>query len=536
LTLLEVLAAVLAGAATGCGVAWGLGRRRARIAALRSEEERLQSETSFSERESALAEREKMLAERGDHVAEREAVLAERERATAETQQRVHQREVALDERSCGLDRHQETLRQADVERAERERELERRAQAVGERAAATSKLEEQARSHAASILAEAKGRLAEVAGLPAAEARRRLLDALDQELAAEKSRRVMRAYEEAQAEAETRARDVVLTAIQRVAVKHSSDAAVTAVLLPNEEMKGRIIGREGRNVKAFEAATGCDVIVDETPGQVAVSSFDPVRREVARQALATLIKDGRIHPARIEEVVLEARAHVEERLGEEARAALLETDVHDVHPTLVGLLGRLAFRTSYGQNVLRHCVEASHLAGALAQELGLDARLARRAGLLHDIGKAVDHEVAGSHADAAGEIVRRCGEPPEVIAAVEDHHDDLRMGNPYAVLAQVADAISAARPGARQETAERYVQRLKDLETIAAGFAGVERAFAIQAGREVRVIVDAEKVTDAMAPLLAHEIARAVEQKVTFPGEVKVTVVRETRAVDVAR
>jgi ribonuclease Y len=508
LSLLDVSAAILAGAAVGWGASrlWAL--RRARAAARIADAERVQ----------------------------REAAIAGRERAAADAQQRAHQREVALDERSRGLDRHQETLRQAELERAERERELERRAQALAERAAATGKLEEQARSHAASILAEAKSRLAEVAGLPVVEARKRLLEQLDQELAAEKARRVLRAHEEAQAQAEARAREVVLTAVQRVAVRHAAEAAVATVPLPNEEMKGRIIGREGRNVKSFEAATGCDVIVDETPGQVVVSSFDPVRREVARQALATLIQDGRIHPARIEEVVAEARAHVEARLGEEARAALLEADVHDVHPTLIGLLGRLAFRTSYGQNVLRHCVEAAHLAGAMAQELGLDARLARRAGLLHDIGKAVDHEVPGSHADAAGEIVRRCGEPPEVIAAVEDHHDDLRAGNPYAVLAQVADAVSAARPGARQETAERYVRRLKDLETIAAGFAGVEHAFAIQAGREVRVIVDAEKVTDQMAPLLAHEIARAVEAKVTFPGEVKVTVVRETRAIDVAR
>jgi ribonuclease Y len=268
----------------------------------------------------------------------------------------------------------------------------------------------------------------------------------------------------------------------------------------------------------------------------VVVSCFDPVRREVARLALATLIKDGRIHPARIEEVVVESRARVEERLREEAQSALNDADVHDLHPSLVELLGRLAFRTSYGQNVLRHCVEVAHLAGAMAAELGLDARLARRAGLLHDIGKAVSTEAGGSHTDAAGDLVRRCGEPPEVIAAVEDHHDDLRVGNPYAVLAQVADAVSAGRPGARQEPQERYVKRLQDLETIAAGFAGVERAFAIQAGREIRVLVDADKVTDAMAPLLARDIARAVEEKVTFAGEVKVTVVREVRAIDVAR
>lgn len=469
-------------------------------------------------------------------AAEAAAQRAAREQARADAERRLAAREEGLDERARSLDRREETLRQAEAERLERQREQERRGAVLAERTAGVERLEAQARSHAESILAEAKGRLAEAASLPQADARRLLLDALERDLVGERARRVLRATEEARVEAEERAREVVLTAVQRLAVRHAAQASVATVALPNEEMKGRVIGREGRNVKAFEAATGCDVVVDETPGQVLVSSFDPVRREVARLALATLVEDGRIQPARIEEVVAESRTRVEQRAREEAHAALADAGVAGLHPTLVELLGRLAFRSSYGQNVLGHSVEVAQLAGAMAAELGLDAGLARRAGLLHDVGKALGSEAGGAHADAAADVVRRCGEPPDVVAAVEQHHDDLRLGNAYAVLAQVADAVSAGRPGARQEPAERYVRRLQDLERIAGGFPGVDRAFAIQAGREVRVLVDAEKVTDAMAPLLARDIARAVEERVTFPGEVKVTVVREVRATEVAR
>lgn len=467
--------------------------------------------------------------------AEREAELSRREAAAGEADARLLARDAAAQRREEGLDerarvvaRQEEALRAAEAERQQREAALERRAQHVEDLAA-------QARSHAESILAEAKGRLAEVAGLPQGEARERLLRELDQDLAQEKARRVLRATEEARLEAERRARDVVLTAVQRLGPSLAADASTTTVPLPAEDWKGRIIGREGRNVKAFEAATGCDVIVDETPGLVTLSSFDPARRAVAEQALTTLIQDGRIHPARIEEVVRETQARQQDRVHEEGRRALLEAGVNDVPPELVPLLGRLAFRTSYGQNVLQHSVEAAHLAGAMAAELGLNPALARRAALLHDLGKAMDPAPEGGHADLAGALLRRLGEPPEVVAAVEDHHDDLRQGSPYAVLAQVADAVSAARPGARLEPAERYAQRLQSLEALAQGFPGVDKAYAIQAGREIRVIVDAEKVTDALAPLLARDIARAVEAEVTYPGEVKVTVVREVRVSHIA-
>jgi ribonuclease Y len=277
-------------------------------------------------------------------------------------------------------------------------------------------------------------------------------------------------------------------------------------------------------------------VVVDETPGQVVISAFDPVRREVARIAMAELIEDGRIHPTRIEEVVADVQARMKDRLVELGHDALVESDVHDVHPDLVNLLGSLAFRTSYGQNVLRHSVEAAHLAGAMASELGLDARTARRAALFHDIGKAIDHRMEGSHSEVAAEMAKRLNEAPVIVNAIAASHDDLLQDSPYAVLAQVADAISAARPGARMDQVERYAKRMLDLEALAARFPGVDKAYAIQAGREVRVIVDAARVTDGAAPLLAHEIARAVESELTYPGEVKVTVVREVRAVDVAR
>jgi len=466
-------------------------------------------------RRRALTEREaEERAAREAALQERETALQERERTNDEARRQLAAREAVVDQRAEATER-----RENDVLTKARD----------GER------LAEQVRSHAASILAEAKGRLAEVAGLPAAEARRRLLETLERELVDERARRVLRVEEQARAEGEQRARDIVLTTIQRLATEHASKASVTVVQLPTDEMKGRVIGREGRNVKALEAATGCDVLVDEAQPLVTISCFDGVRREIARDALEVLIEDGRIQPARIEEVVVEARARVAERMREAARQALREADVGEASDELVLVLGRLAFRTSYGQNVLRHSVEAAHIAGGIAAELGLEARVARRAALFHDLGKALDLD-QGPHATAAGALLRRLGEPPEVVAAAEEHHDDLRTASPYAVLAQVADALSSARPGARLEPAELQIRRLADLERLAARFEGVEQVYALQAGREVRVIVDAAKVSDARAPLLAHEIARAVEAELHYAGEVRVTVVREVRAVNVAR
>ena len=305
---------------------------------------------------------------------------------------------------------------------------------------------------------------------------------------------------------------------------------------LPDDGMKGRVIGRDGRNAKAFEAATGCDLVVDDTPGLVTISGFDPVRREVARRALAALVADGRIHPAAVEDAVAAARAALEAELVETGRAALAEADVGDAHPRVVTLLGRLKYRTSYGQNVLRHAVEVAHLCGVMAGELGLDPRLARRAGLLHDLGKAVDHEVTGGHAAVGADVARRCGEAAPIVNAIASHHEDVPQETPYAVLAQVGDAISAARPGARADSADRYLKRMAELEQVAAAFPGVVDAFAVQAGREVRVLVDARRVGDDAAAALARDVAAAVEGRLTYPGEIKVTVVRETRAISFAR
>lgn len=388
----------------------------------------------------------------------------------------------------------------------------------------------------ALAALAEARTRLEEAAGLTADEARSRLLGTLDRELEGEKARRVQASLDATRAEADARAREIVCTALQRVAAHHAAERSVSTVVLPDEGFKGRVIGRDGRNAAAFERATGCDLVVDDASNVVTVSGFDPVRREVARRALCELVADGRIHPARIDEVVEATRRTVEEDLVEAGRRALLECGVGTADPTVTSLLGRLQYRTSYGQNVLRHSVEVAHLCGAMAGEMGLDVVLAKRVGLLHDLGKAVDHEVEGGHATIGGDIARRCGESEAVVNGIAAHHEDIPQATPYAVLAQVGDAISASRPGARSDSADRYLQRLKNLEAVAAGFAGVEEAYAVQAGREVRVVVDAAKVSDAAAPLLAREIARAVEAALTYPGEIKVTVLRETSATHYAR
>ena len=392
------------------------------------------------------------------------------------------------------------------------------------------------ARAEAAGLAKQARDRLAEAAGFSPEDARARALEDLDKDLLAERARRVTAAVDAVRAEAEPKARAIVCTAIQRVAASHAAERTVTSVPLPDDSFKGRVIGREGRNVQAFERATGCDVLVDDTPGVVTISGFDPVRREIARRALVALLADGRIQPARIEEVVEATKRALEADLLETGRKALLECDVGEAHPRVVALLGRLQYRTSYGQNVLRHSVEVAHLCGAMAGELGLDPRVARRAGLLHDLGKAVDHEAEGSHAAIGADVLRRCGEAPVIVNAVASHHEDVPQETAYAVLAQAGDAISAARPGARADSADRYVRRLKDLEAVAASFAGVTEVYAVQAGREIRILVDGAKVSDAAAPLLAREIAKAVEAELTYPGEIRVTVLRHTAAVAYAR
>ncbi len=377
---------------------------------------------------------------------------------------------------------------------------------------------------------------LEKISGLTVEDAKGVLLKGVEEEVKYDAALMIKEIETEAKEKAERTAKEIVSQAIQRVAADHVAETTVSVVVLPNDEMKGRIIGREGRNIRALETATGIDLIIDDTPEAVIISGFDPVRREVARTALEKLIQDGRIHPARIEEMVEKAQKEVDQRIKEEGEHATFSVGVHGLHPEVIKLLGRLRFRTSYGQNVLNHSIEVAHLAGVMAGELGLDIPLAKRAGLLHDLGKAVDHEVEGQHAFIGGDLAKRYGETPVVVNAIAAHHGDVDPISVEAVLIQAADAISAARPGARRETLETYIKRLEKLEEIAESFAGVEKSFAIQAGREVRIMVKPDKVDDVMAYSLARDIVKRISDEMEYPGQIKVVVIRETRAVDYAK
>lgn len=416
------------------------------------------------------------------------------------------------------VDRKADTLERREGELSAKEKELQKKEKQVNE-------LQEQRVQE-----------LEKVSGMTSEEAKEFLLKSVEEEAKVDAAR-IYKQYEtRAKEDADKKAQEYVVTAIQKCAVDHVSESTISVVELPGDEMKGRIIGREGRNIRALEQATGVDLIIDDTPEAVVLSSFDPIRREVARIALEKLIVDGRIHPARIEETVEKARKEVENRIREEGESALQEVGVHGVHPELVRLLGRMTFRTSYGQNALKHSIEVSQLSGLLAGEIGLDVRMAKRAGLLHDIGKSIDHEVEGSHIQIGADLCRKYKEPAVVINAVESHHGDVEPQSLIACVVQAADAISAARPGARRETLETYTNRLKDLENIANSFQGVEKSFAIQAGREVRVMVVPEQVSDADMVLLARDISKKIEDELQYPGQIKVNVIRESRVTDYAK
>ncbi len=377
---------------------------------------------------------------------------------------------------------------------------------------------------------------LEKISGFTLQQAKEYLLKSLDEELTHEKSVKILEFEQKAKDESEKKAREIISLAIQRCASDHVAEATVSVVPLPNDEMKGRIIGREGRNIRAIETLTGVDLIIDDTPEAITISSFDPIRREIARVALENLITDGRIHPARIEETIDRAKKEVDRSIKAEGERAIIEAGVNSIHPELIKLLGRLRYRTSYGQNVLEHSLEVAHLAGSMASELGLDPTIARRAGLLHDIGKALDHQVEGSHIEIGVDLAKKYRESDAVVHAIQAHHGDVEAKTVIACLVQAADAISAARPGARRENLENYIKRLEKLEEIASSFKGVERCFAIQAGREIRIMVKPDVINDDQAAILAREVCKKIENELDYPGQVKVNIIRESRVVEYAR
>lgn len=517
-----VLAAVAAGLVAVAVVAV-LGRRaRAGIARLQTEAENsarrllavAEQEAERRLKDAALEAREKLLSARSEFEREthqyRQELLAE--------ERRIEQRETAIATRLEEL--------------AAGERSLTERRSALDEREVGISLREDEA----AGLVAEQRQQLQRNAGLTAEQAKAELVRAMENEARIDAAKLVKRIEEEALQEGTNRAKRIISLAIQRTASDHVVESTVSVVDLPNDEMKGRIIGREGRNIRALETATGVDLIVDDTPGAVLLSCFDPVRREVARLSLERLMQDGRIHPGRIEEIVAKVRAELDDKIFRDGEAAAIELGFPDVHPELLKLLGRLQYRSSYGQNVLGHSKEVAHLAGHMATELRVNARVARRAGLLHDVGKAVDRELEGTHLSLGRELLRKHGESEEVIHAMECHHGDHDPRTVEAVLVTAADALSAARPGARREILESYLKRLESLESIAGDFKGVQKAFAIQAGRELRIVVESDHVSDEEAIWMSRDIAKRIESELTYPGQIKVTVIRETRAVEFAR
>jgi ribonuclease Y len=512
---------VFAAALVGAAVGYGGVRLRDRLQA-NSARARVAELTAQAQKEAENIRKEGELRAKDEMIRRREECTREIERARAELREqerRLEKREDGLEQKHQFVLKKERSLESGQRKLHERREHAERRARELDE------------------AIRQQTARLHEISTLSRDQAEKLLLERLEKELADEVAGRIQRHEERLRAASEEKARAILATAIHRFAAEHTADSTVSTVDIPSDDMKGRIIGREGRNIRTFEKCTGVDVIVDDTPGVVVVSAFDNVRRETAKLALTKLIQDGRIHPSRIEEVVKETQAEMEKHIAEVGKQAALDANVGTLHDKLLQLLGRLKFRTSYSQNVLQHSLEVAHLCGLMADELGLSGPLARRCGLLHDVGKAADHEMEGGHPKIGAELAKRYGETSkEVLHAIAGHHDDVTVDHVYTVLVAAADAISAARPGARRETLEKYVKRLEELEAVATGFPGVEHAYAIQAGREVRVIANASQTSDSDAVRVCRDIAKAIEERLNYPGEIKVTVVRETRAVEFAR
>ena len=451
----------------------------------------------------------------------KEEIMASRK----ELDQEIKERRGEVQKQEARLIQKEENLERRADNFEKREKDLEREFQDI-----------EQQRQEIVRLHEQEMVELQKIAALTKEEAKHKLLSEMEKELIAEKATLIREQEQKAKETVTKNAKEILCYAVQKCAADHSQETTVSIVSLPNDDMKGRIIGREGRNIKALETLTGIDLIIDDTPEAVVLSGFDPLRREVAKIALEKLIDDGRIHPSKIEEMVEKAKEEVDNAIKEEGERAVLETGVIGLHPDLVKLIGKLKYRTSYGQNVLNHSIEVSNLARIMAEELGLDPKVARRAGLLHDIGKALDHDMEGTHVEIGVEVLKKYKENPLVINAVEAHHGDVEPQTLEAVLIQAADAISASRPGARRETLEAYIKRLQNLEEIADSFEGVEKSFAIQAGREVRIVVKPEKITDDQMTILARDVSKKIENEMDYPGQIKVNIIRETRVVDYAK
>lgn len=505
------------GAILGAVLAWivsGIYRRNVYEAKVGSAEQKSREILEEAEKTAETKKREALLEAKEESMkkqAEIDREIKERRNELNRSEKRVANKEESLERKMDALEKRENSL-------ANRENDLEKKKQKAEE------------------CVAQAQKELERISGLTSEQAKEYLLKSVEDEVKLDTAKLIKELDVKAKEEANRRAKDYVVTAIQKCAADHVAETTISVVQLPSDEMKGRIIGREGRNIRTLETMTGVELIIDDTPEAVILSGFDPIRREVARIALEKLIVDGRIHPARIEEMVEKAQKEVETTIREEGEAALIEVGVHGIHPELVKLLGRMRFRTSYGQNALKHSIEVAHLSGLLAAELGLDVRIAKRAGLLHDIGKAVDHEMEGSHVQLGVELCKKYKESAIVINAVESHHGDVEPTSLIACIVQAADTISAARPGARRETLEAYTKRLKQLEEIADSHKGVEKSFAIQAGREVRVMVVPDQVSDADMVLMARNIAKQIESELEYPGNIKINVIRESRAVEYAK
>lgn len=519
LNMLIGIAGLLAGVFLALAVAWLQRKQRrsqmelAQNTAARIIEE-AKKEASAIKKEAEMQARDGILQAKVDF-----------EKEVRETRREMQALEKRLINKEENLDKRIETVEKRDAELGRREASAKAREKTVEEKAADCDRLSD-----------EAKRQLEHVAGMTREEAKRSLIDQMVEEAKHESAKRIRVIEEEAREESVRKGQKIVALAIERLAGDFVAERTVTVVPLPSDDLKGRIIGREGRNIRALEAATGIDLIVDDTPESVIISGHNPIRREIARLSLEKLISDGRIHPGRIEEVVRKAEQEVDEAIREAGQKAIFDVGVHGIHPELIKLLGRLKYRYSYAQNVLLHSIEAAFICGMMAAELGLNEKQARRAALLHDIGKAVDHEVEGSHAIIGAELARKYGESPKIVNAIAAHHEDVKAETILAPLVDAADALSGARPGARREMLETYVRRLEELERITNSFKGVEKSYAVQAGREIRIIVQHDAISDQEAALMAREIARKIESEMTYPGQIKVTVIREVRSVEYAR